>query len=425
MTDAEKAEIARLAALPPLDYEREREPAAERLGCRVGILDQLVEDARTTQNQLGSGQGRPLLITEVEPWPEPVAGTDLLNELSTTIRRYVVIDEHAADSIALWVVHTFALEAAYVSPRLAITSPEKRCGKTTLLTILSAVANRALATANLTTAVLFRTIEAVRPTLLIDEADTFGGGMETMRGIINAGHCRATAKVLRSAPDSREGWEPRAFDIWGPLALAAIGKLPGTIEDRSVKIVMRRGRFDEQVAPLRIDQLDRLKPIARRAARWADDHKVELKAADPTVPSQLHDRAADNWRPLLAIADAVGAEWPERARRAAEALSRDGAEPDGAEVSGVLLLGDLRELFAQGPTEVLFTAEILDLLWSREDRPYSEYQHGRKMTASQLAALLRPFGITTNQTVRRGPKTGKGYKAKDFADAWARYLPPP
>jgi Protein of unknown function (DUF3631) len=89
-----------------------------------------------------------------------------------------------------------------------------------------------------------------------------------------------------------------------------------------------------------------------------------------------------------------------------------------------LLLSDLRELFAQGPTEVLFTAEILDLLWSREDRPYSEYQHGRKMTAPQLAALLKPFRITTNQTVRRGPKTGKGYKADWFADAWTRYLPP-
>jgi putative DNA primase/helicase len=321
MSDDDGAEIARLAALPQLQYEREREAAAERLGCPVGILNKLIEAVRATQHPPPGGQGRPLLVTAVEPWPEPVAGADLLNELSTTIRRYVVIDDHAADSIALWIVHTFALEAAYVSPRLAITSPEKRCGKTTLLTILSAITNRALATANLTTAVLFRTIEAVRPTLLIDEADTFGSGMETMRGIINAGHCRGTAKVLRSAPDSREGWEPRAFDVWGPLALAAIGKLPGTIEDRSVRIAMRRRRFDEQVAPLRIDQLDRLKPIARRAARWANDHEVELKAADPIVPSQLHDRAADNWRPLLAIADAVGSEWAERARRAAVGLT--------------------------------------------------------------------------------------------------------
>jgi putative DNA primase/helicase len=229
---------------------------------------------------------------------------------------------------------------------------------------------------------------------------------------------------LRSAPDSREGWEPRAFDVWGPLALAAIGKLAGTIEDRSVKIVMRRRRNDEPVESVRIDRLDELRPIGRRAARWANDHRIELSAADPDVPKDLHDRAADNWRPLLAIADAVGGEWSGRARRAAVALTLDGAEPDGAEVSGVLLLGDLRELFAQQPAGVLFTVEILDALWSREDRPYSEYQHGRKMTPQQLAALLRPFRITPNQTVRRGPKTGKGYKADWFADAWTRYLPP-
>jgi hypothetical protein len=426
MADSDRAEIARLAALPLLDYEREREAVAERLGCRVAVLDQLVEAARSSAEPEAPGasrRGRTLAIPDIEPWPMPVDGAALLAELSTAILRYVVIERPAADAVALWIVHSHAIDSAMVSPRLAITSPEKRCGKTTILTLLRALVARPLATANMTTAVLFRVIEMEQPTLLIDEADTFIGSADNMRGVINAGHSRMTATVLRNAPDSRDGWEPRAFNVWGTLALAAIGKLPGTIEDRSIRIVMRRRRIDEPVEPLRIDQLDRLTPLARRAARWADDHHVVLSAADPTVPPELHDRAADTWRPLLAIADAVGDEWADRARRAAILLARDGADPDNGEISGVLLLGDLRELFDAERTGVLFTAEILDVLCSREDRPYSEYRRGRPITASQLAALVRPFGIPTNQTVRRGSATNKGYRAKDFADAWARYLP--
>src|ERR1044071_133656 len=124
MTDADSAEIARLALLAALDYERERELAAERLGCRVAILDRLVEAARnpgTPDAPDEGGSGRKLPIPEIEPWPMLVAGADLLQELSATILLYVVIDRAAADALALWIVHTHAVEAAMVSPRLAIT----------------------------------------------------------------------------------------------------------------------------------------------------------------------------------------------------------------------------------------------------------------------------------------------------------------
>src|SRR5271169_6937669 len=81
-------------------------------------------------------------------------------------------------------MHTHAIDAADVSPRLAITSPEKRCGKTTLLHLLRALVARPLPTANMTTATLFRAIQAAQPTLLIDEADTFIGGADNMRAAL-------------------------------------------------------------------------------------------------------------------------------------------------------------------------------------------------------------------------------------------------
>ena len=136
------------------------------------------------------------------------------------IRRHVVLDQAAADATALWIAHTHAIDAAYVTPRLAITSPEKRCGKTTLLSVLCPVVARPLSAANITPATVFRAIDAVRPCLLVDEADTFFGQAEELRGIINAGHCRATATVLRTV-DTPEGFEVREFSVWGPVAIAA------------------------------------------------------------------------------------------------------------------------------------------------------------------------------------------------------------
>ena len=367
-----------------------------------------------------TGQGNPIAVVEIEPWPEPVDGAELLNATYATIRRYVVLEPAQAYALALWIIHTHAIDTATISPRLAITSPEKRCGKTTLLHLLSALVARPKSAANVTTAILFRVIDTFHPTLLIDEADTFLAGKDEMRGIINAGHSR-NGGIFRNIKVG-DDWQPREFSVWGAVAVAAIGKMPTTIEDRSITICLRRRRVDETIERLRIDRLDQFAPLARQSARWVEDHSVELSDADPDVPSVLNDRAADNWRPLFSIADAAGGDWPERARNAALALSRHG--DDGADVSGIGLLADIRELFDGEPSGVLFTSEIVAALHNREDRPWAEYERGRAITPHQVAALLRPFHIPTNQTQRRGARTGKGYRAKDFEDSWARYLPP-
>jgi hypothetical protein len=160
--------------LPPLQYERERQSALEKLGIsRLSILDKLV-DAKRHEGKAAAtaGQGRCVEIPDVEPWPNPVHGAcriaALLDELAQATRRHVVLDTVAADAATLWIVHTYAIDIAYISPRLAITSPEKRCGKTTLLTVVGALVARPQPAANMTTATLFRVIDAARPTLLVD-----------------------------------------------------------------------------------------------------------------------------------------------------------------------------------------------------------------------------------------------------------------
>ena len=235
----------------------------------------------------------------------------MLHALSASIRRYVVMTDMEADAAAPWVLHTFLLNCFGFSPRLAITSPEKGCGKTTLLDVLRFSSCDLQPTANVMV-VVFRVVEMVQPTLLIDEADTFLSDKEELRGILNSGHRRG-GTVIRSVG---EDFQPRTFSTYSACAIALIGKLPPTLADRSVSIELRRRRADEPIEIFRFDRVENLDELARKAMRWAQDNEGAVHDADPDIPAGVHNRAADNWRPLLAIADVVGGEWSERGRRA-------------------------------------------------------------------------------------------------------------
>ena len=418
------ASVAELAKLPPLQYDRCREVEAKRLGVRVGTLDREVAKARGDNSETVPGQGRPLDLPEPQPWPEPVDGEALLVHLATTFAQYLALPAGAADAVALWVMHSYAFDASPITPRLAITSPEKRCGKTTLLEVIGALALKPLSAANVTAAAVFRTIEATRPTLLIDEADSFLPDNEELRGVLNSGH-RRNGNVVRLVGDDHE---PRQFSTFAPVAIAMIGNLPGTLEDRSIVIPMRRRRVDETVKRLRIDRMQEFGDLARRCARWAADHHASLGAADPAVPVSLHDRAADNWRPLLAIADVAGGAWPERARKAALSLTLAGTDA-GDQSQGVMLLADLQTIYTERGTTRLPSAELCEALAKLEHRPWPEWKAGKPITPSQLARLLKPFEIfpgtirtPDGETSVGGKPTAKGYYLSAFEDAFARYL---
>jgi putative DNA primase/helicase len=415
-TAEDRQEIRRLAELGRLEYDREREAAAERLKIRVTTLDKEVEAERGEFND-DDKQGQAMHLPEPEPWPDPVNGADLLRELSAVIRRHIVMFEHLADTAALWVVHTYLLPVFGVSPRLAITSPEKQCGKTTLLDVLFHLVWRPLIAANVSAAAIFRVVESYQPTLLIDEADTFLPENEELRGILNSGHRRG-GSVIRTVGEDHE---PRAFSTFSACAIAMIGRLPPTLDDRSVRNELRRRRVDEVVEPFRFDHTEHLDQLARKAARWAGDNASVIQRAEPDMPTGVFNRAADNWRPLLAIADAAGAEWPSRARRAVQCTG-ESAAGDGDSLR-VLLLTDIRMIFAERKQDRISSAALVDALNSIEGRPWAEWNRGKGLTPNRLARMLAPFGIAPATVRMRDDTTPKGYLRSQFEDAFVRYLP--
>ncbi len=403
--------LERLARLSPMDYDKIRDEEAKRRGVRVATLDQEVKRLRSGPDE-GASPG--LALADPDLWPRSVNGADVLDRIAQAVRRHMILPNGAAEAVALWVMHTHAHETAAISPILAVTSPTPECGKTTLLTFLLALARRPLPAANITAAAVFRAVEKWSPTLIIDEADTFLKDSDELRGVLNSGHNRVTAYVIRT---TGEDHEPRAFKTWAPKAIALIGTLSPTLESRAIHVELRRIGDGETVEALRGDRLDALEPLRRQAFTWAQDHSISLKNAEPDLPVGLRGRAADNWRHLIAIADEAGGAWPQRARQAAEMLDAVRSE---ATIT-VMLLEDIRTAFDEARADRLTSGDVTEALASREDRPWPEWKAGKPITPNQLARMLKPFRISPG-TIRTHIGTAKGYMRDAFDDAFARYL---
>jgi hypothetical protein len=350
-------------------------------------------------------------------------GAELLDEVYETLTRYLVFPSRsAAVATVLWVAASHAQPAWEHATRMVAKSPLKRCGKSRVLDMLEALSHNALPTANISPAALVRSIvESDPPTLLLDEADTIFGrrrgeraeATEDLRGILNAGHARGRPYVR---------WDVSARAVercptFAMVALAGIGDLPDTIEDRAVIITMRRRAPAERITPFRRRRdLPQLTELSDRLHAWIRAHLAELQAAVPIMP--VEDREADVWEPLVAVADLAGGGWPERARQACQAMT---AETDGEGAASERLLADLRAVF--GKADALYSKTLLDRLHALEEAPWADW-YGRPLTARDLAKLLRPYGVKS-RSVREGGigESLKGYAVEDLHDAWRRYVP--
>lgn len=269
---------------------------------------------------------------------------------------------------------------------------------------------------NITPAALFRCIDAWQPTLLIDEADSFMRENEELRGIINCGHTRDSAKIIRVVGDD---FIPTTFDVWGAKALAGIGHLPDTIMDRAITLELRRKLTNETIERLRHAEPHLFKTLSSKLARFAEDYSNKVSQSKPELPDALNDRAQDNWEPLLAVADIAGDSWPRLARQAAIKISGDHEQSQSI---GVELLHDIQEIFESKWMDRVQSSELIRLLCVDEEKPWATYNRGTSIKPRQVASRLREFGIISN-TIRIGITTAKGYLKSQFTDAFARYIP--
>jgi hypothetical protein len=407
--DAVESELAKVS-LSSLLRDQLCKDLATPLGVRTEVLRNIGKEERKT-NAIE-------FLEELEPWPERVEGQEILGGISAVIRRHVVLSTNNLVAVTLWIVLTYLTEMVDTVPLLSITSPEKRCGKTRLLTLVQRLVNKALISSNISPASIYRVIEKWSPTLLVDEADTFLKDNDELRGVINSGHTRSAAYVVRVNPVTLE---PERFSTFGPKVIAMIGRMPSTLEDRSIHIKMERRTRKEQVKPLRATPLSEFEILRCKLLRWVDDHKEMIAKIEPKIPECLNDRAADNWLPLLAIAQATGSDWP---TKTLAAIASFNAEEDDDSVVTILLLS-LRDLFKErnirDDEDFLSTHDILETLNSNKEAPWADFRQGAGLSARKLSNYLKAFQVKSVELQKHGNRAW-GYKFGALRPVFERYL---
>lgn len=362
---------------------------------------------------------------ETEIGTPEIDGAALLNDVHAFLGRFIAYpSEHTHIAHVLWICHTHLMEAWESTPRIAFLSPEPGSGKTRALEVSELLVPRPVEAINVTPAYLFRKVGSAdgRPTILFDEIDTVFGPKakdnEELRGLLNAGHrrgavagrCVVRGKII----------ETEEIPAYCAVALAGIGDLPDTILTRCVVIRMRRRAPDERIEAFR----RRVHAPAGEALRdglaaWGETVVDQLTEAWPEMPEGIVDRDADVWEPLLAVADAAGGDWPERARVTAVTLVT--LSKVATPSIGILLLSDLRNVF--GDRDVMATEAILLSLHSIVESPWASMR-GKPLNDRGLATRLRRYDIRP-KVIRIGDTTHRGYSRTDLYDAWQRYLGAP
>lgn len=351
-------------------------------------------------------------------------GERLLDRVRDTYAKFCILPSRdALHGVTLWTVATHLVAEFHFAPRLVVRSAEKRSGKTRLLEVAAElVPDKPLRIANATLAYVFRALaDDPPPTVLFDEADTVFGtkkvaeNNEELRALLNAGFQRGTPIGRTVGPQHT----PTKFDTFAFVALAGIGRMPDTIEDRGVVVQMRRRKPSERVSPYRVrrDGPD-LNAIRDWIAEWAEQIRGKIHYYEPGNLG-VEDRAADVWEPLIAVADMAGGHWPATSRDAATALVAQAAEDDAIDSTNVRLLSDIRDVFAGLPGVTFLKSDALcHKLHELTDSPWKQYD----LNPSKLGHRLREYQIKTG---RNAAGNERGYRIDDMRDAFERYLPRP
>jgi hypothetical protein len=384
-------------------------------GIPIGMLREHVDAERAKAHPAAAPKS-----TTVEPWDEPVELGAVLNELVVEIRRYIATPRTNLYASSLWSAMTHVYDRLFCAPKLALQSPTPQCGKTTLLDCLSNVVCRPEAVSGVAPGAFVRTSDAEKPTWLLDEADRYLNPRtagEALTAAINAASYRRFARMRISVPRPDGGWDVQRFEFWCPMLLAGIKRLIDTVQDRSIVLRMQRARPGELKHRLVNGSSPVLRDVQRKLMRWAQD--LEQLDLDPVVPRFLHNREADLWRPLFAIAAEAGGRWPARVQQAAWAIH--GQRSEDTDRLGELLIA-IRECF--GDDDQLATTDLITRLINRSDEPWATIKRGQPLDAYYLRGMLTGIVKRTRPQQGGGRKVWRGYRKLDFAEAWARYIPP-
>jgi len=349
-----------------------------------------------------------------------------VGEVADFIGRFVVVPPEDRLVVASWVIASHMMDSWDRFPHLAITSPEKRCGKTRFLQLLELLVPNPVNSSNISPASIYRLIEANRPTLLLDEAQSLSRrgseSSETIREIFCAGIDQKSQTMRVGGPSH----EVQKFSIYSPKIVALIGSLDGVLADRCIQVGLVRKTSQDNVERFRSRIVEPLGiELRERITEWVKENQSEVqKQYDHLEPFENleNDRMAELLLPMQAVVTVCCPECLPVLEQ--YATNKEAQEYEQERLSpGVLMLQACHEVFhRRGPDKPLpfvSTASLIDALVKREEEPWANYRFGKPITPESLGHLLRPYGIHSEREGRTSPR---GYRIESFLPVWGRYL---
>jgi hypothetical protein len=450
-------ETERLAKLSRTEYEQARRSAAAEQGVRVGHLDREVALRRPKP----PGAEDPSAVDgytepEDEPWSGPIPElSHILDSAVAAMPRFLLAPQAYYDVMTLWAAASYLVQSELIAlpimPQLSFQSAGPESGKSTGLEITATLSYRGRLRSSYTAATVFRRISAEQSTMcLVDLHTVLTDPRSELHQVVKACHRRAEATVDRTEEHSGGSRYIKAYRCWAALAWASIGPLFEEMQGRAIILPLRPALPHEsrELAHSSPSRCPELIDARRQLAVWALGVATPL---DPVIPEPLYSRIADNWRPLVAIAEMAKGDWPVRVAAAIEELrqiehrppymtrlltairdafdarAQRNAKAKAVEQGSTIASEDLFHIGAR-PTTRLTTGEICEALNSDAESGLGETNHGRGITPYTLRDHFRHLSIRSRDWwvgQKGAQKHLRGYYREQFDDSFARHRVPP
>jgi hypothetical protein len=341
------------------------------------------------------------------------------------LKDYFVLSDRLISIIAAWVLASWMSEHWDRFPLLAITSPEPRCGKTTLLELLQAITRQGMHVTNVTAAAVYRliTIKKGKLTFLMDESQSLkrqgSEQSQVVRELLNA----SIDNGIQAIRCSGERYEDVGrFSLYCPKVYAMIGHPDGILLDRSLPIgVARKSKSDVVNRYRSRDIRHEGETIQKELAKWAKTNWERAVAIYDKLDllDIANDRMADLLLPLQAVLTLEDnhkalTELVQYANSLEEVAQRQENRTDG-----VKLLAAIKAIFDKCQKDFIETTEVIQRLLLREEENWSACNKGKPLNAHHLAYLLRDYDI---QPCHSDDKKTRGYRRAAFVPVWSKYV---
>ena len=356
-------------------------------------------------------QGTEIIRTSTSP------SARLAADLARFIHRFVYLTGRLRALLAIWIMHTHVFDDYEFTPYLNIQSPEPACGKSTVAGALSALCSRSTSPTCGTAAFLRRKIDAVQPTLIVDEYDTLDDSVRTaFANSLNSGfRFDGTYSYVSGA----EIVELKTFCPKAILGRSAV-QLAEATKSRCITFVIHKARPEERLEKFRRAGREEAALLRKRCEAWAADFRNRPVKVDPAMPSSFNARQQDIAEVLLAIGEDCGGPWPRVVQNALAELFTEAQVPHPENE----LLRAVHRFFGERGTDHFWSNDFCTWANQQPERPWSE----NPLTPAKLAQMLKHYEVYPDQINRiiNGKQcNSRGYRASQFQDVFARYVGAP